>query len=87
MSLVLSADAEMVEMAREELAALNKELEELGDKLKVLLLPSDPLDEKNIMLEVGLHPPHPACSLVAPGARGDAPSRCSILRWGCSSPC
>jgi peptide chain release factor 1 len=45
-------DAEMLEFAKEEQAMLSESLETLGDSLKVLLLPKDPLDEKNIMLEV-----------------------------------
>ena len=45
-------DPEMEEMAREEVAALNEELEELEEKMTIALLPKDPLDEKNIMLEI-----------------------------------
>lgn len=45
-------DPEMAELAREEADALASTLEEQGELLKVLLLPKDPLDEKNIMLEV-----------------------------------
>lgn len=42
----------MAELAREEADALQVQLEEQGERLKFLLLPKDPLDEKNIMLEV-----------------------------------
>lgn len=45
-------DPEMVEFAQEEVDTLNAALEVQAEKLKVLLLPKDPLDEKNIMLEV-----------------------------------
>mmetsp|Transcript_3645 Transcript_3645/g.10470 ORF Transcript_3645/g.10470 Transcript_3645/m.10470 type:complete len:412 (-) Transcript_3645:1688-2923(-) len=45
-------DADMLEFAREEQASLAASLETLGESLKVLLLPKDPLDDKNIMLEV-----------------------------------
>ena len=45
-------DTDMLEFAREEQAALAAALETLGESLKVLLLPKDPLDDKNIMLEV-----------------------------------
>lgn len=45
-------DMEMLELAKEEYSMLNSELETLGGSLKLLLLPKDPLDEKNIMLEV-----------------------------------
>ena len=45
-------DAEMEEMAREEAAELAGEMEALEEKMTLALLPSDPLDEKNIMLEI-----------------------------------
>jgi peptide chain release factor 1 len=45
-------DAEMVELAREELAALEQEQGVLQIKLKQLLLPKDPRDEKNVILEI-----------------------------------
>ena len=45
-------DPEMEEMAREEAAALVEEMEELEQKMTLALLPTDPLDEKNIMLEI-----------------------------------
>ncbi|XP_045794379.1 peptide chain release factor APG3, chloroplastic [Trifolium pratense] len=45
-------DEDMAEMISYEIESLSKQLTELEDKLKVLLLPSDPLDARNIMLEV-----------------------------------
>ncbi|KAK7396856.1 hypothetical protein VNO78_18018 [Psophocarpus tetragonolobus] len=45
-------DEDMVEMISYEINSLSKQLAELEDQLKVLLLPSDPLDARNIMLEV-----------------------------------
>ncbi|TKY61815.1 Peptide chain release factor APG3 [Spatholobus suberectus] len=45
-------DEDMVEMISYEIDSLSKQLSEHEDKLKVLLLPSDPLDARNIMLEV-----------------------------------
>jgi peptide chain release factor 1 len=45
-------DPEMRTMAREEIARLNVEREQLEEKLKVLLLPKDPQDDKNIVLEI-----------------------------------
>jgi peptide chain release factor 1 len=50
--LVRGDDAEIAALAEEELAALGPRREELGERLKVLLLPTDPLDEKNILLEI-----------------------------------
>ena len=45
-------DAEMREMAREEIRDLEGEISELDEKLKLLLLPTDPNDEKNVMVEI-----------------------------------
>lgn len=45
-------DAEMREMAELEVAALEESIEQLEYQLKVLLLPRDPNDDKNIMLEI-----------------------------------
>lgn len=45
-------DVELREMAREEISTLETRLSELEQHIKVLLLPKDPNDEKNCMLEV-----------------------------------
>ncbi len=45
-------DEEIRELAREELKSLEKRLEELEEKLPLLLLPKDPNDEKSIILEI-----------------------------------
>ncbi|EAW38745.1 peptide chain release factor 1 [Lyngbya sp. PCC 8106] len=45
-------DPEMKEMAALEVEELQNQLEQLETHLKVLLLPSDPNDDKNIMLEI-----------------------------------
>ncbi|CAB87736.1 translation releasing factor RF-1-like protein [Arabidopsis thaliana] len=45
-------DEDMAEMIGSEINSLTKEIEELEKQLKVLLLPSDPLDARNILLEV-----------------------------------
>lgn len=45
-------DAEMKEMAREELKSLEEEQPKLEEKIKLKLIPPDPLDEKNIILEI-----------------------------------
>lgn len=47
-----SDDAELREMARDEISTLETRLTELEDGLKILLLPKDPNDAKNCMLEV-----------------------------------
>lgn len=48
----LEDDAELREMAKMELADLEEDIERMEDELKVLLLPKDPNDEKNVILEI-----------------------------------
>ena len=48
----MSKDADMKEFALEELDNLHKEKEELENKLKIMLLPKDPNDEKNVIVEI-----------------------------------
>jgi len=45
-------DADIQEMAKMEIDELEPKLPELEAKLKILLLPKDPMDEKNIILEI-----------------------------------
>ena len=45
-------DEEMREMAKEELSGAKKKIEELEQQLKILLLPKDPNDDKNIIMEI-----------------------------------
>ena len=47
-----NTDPEMKELAGMEIEELETKLVDLEDKLKVLLLPCDPNDDKNIMLEI-----------------------------------
>ena len=47
-----SMDEEFREMAQEELKELKPQKEELEEKLQVLLLPKDPNDDKNIIIEI-----------------------------------
>ncbi|MEJ2009777.1 MAG: peptide chain release factor 1 [Acidobacteriota bacterium] len=47
-----SSDAEMKALAQEELADLEKQQESIESQLKVLLLPKDPNDAKDIVLEI-----------------------------------
>jgi peptide chain release factor 1 len=47
-----SDDEEMREMARLELELLQARLEETDQQLKLLLVPTDPNDEKNVILEI-----------------------------------
>jgi peptide chain release factor 1 len=45
-------DAELKEMARSEMKAIEPQLEELEKKVTVLMLPKDPNDSRNVMLEI-----------------------------------
>ncbi|WP_372677607.1 PCRF domain-containing protein, partial [Desulfosarcina sp.] len=45
-------DPEMKKMAGEEVDRLEREKERLQEELKILLVPKDPLDDKNVILEI-----------------------------------
>ncbi len=45
-------DAELREMAQEEFPAVKDKLSELEHELKILLLPTDPNDDKNVIVEI-----------------------------------
>ncbi len=51
-ALLQDTDPEIREMAQEESRSIREALPGLEERLKVLLLPPDPLDEKNIILEI-----------------------------------
>jgi peptide chain release factor 1 len=46
------ADAELRQMAQDEVERLTPELERIEQELTLLMLPKDPLDEKNVVLEI-----------------------------------
>jgi peptide chain release factor 1 len=50
--MVSDADAEMRQMAQEEIVRIEPTLVQMEEDLKVLLLPKDPNDEKNVVLEI-----------------------------------
>mgnify|MGYP003417959935 CR=1 FL=1 len=52
MMITAEDDAEMKEMAREELKELEERQPQLEEQIKLKLIPPDPLDEKNIILEI-----------------------------------
>jgi len=45
-------DPEMLDLAREEAEELQGEIEKLEQRLKILLIPKDPNDEKNVIMEI-----------------------------------
>jgi peptide chain release factor 1 len=51
-ALLEDTDPEVRELAREELATLREKCEEWEGRLRGLLTPRDPLDEKNVLLEI-----------------------------------
>jgi peptide chain release factor 1 len=51
-AMLAESDPDLRAMAQEELASLEPRLEPVEEQLKVLLLPKDPNDEKNVVLEL-----------------------------------
>jgi len=51
-SMLGEADPELKVMAQDEFARIGPEMERVEAELKVLMLPKDPLDEKNVILEI-----------------------------------
>ncbi|MFC1650911.1 peptide chain release factor 1 [Candidatus Latescibacterota bacterium] len=45
-------DEEMIELAKMEVDSLEQECAELNEKLKIMLIPQSPLDEKDIIMEI-----------------------------------
>lgn len=45
-------DIDMIEMAKEEILTSETRINELEEEIKIALLPKDPNDEKNLILEV-----------------------------------
>jgi peptide chain release factor 1 len=50
--LLKDSDPEIKDLARDEIAALAREKEKLEDELKMILLPRDPNDDKNVIVEI-----------------------------------
>ena len=50
--ILLGDDVELKEIVKEEISDFKKELKSLEEKLKIKLLPKDPNDDKNIILEI-----------------------------------
>ncbi len=48
----IETDKEMLAFLHEDIALQKKQLEELAEQLKVLLLPKDPNDDKNVIIEI-----------------------------------
>ncbi len=84
--LVAGGDADMAALAREELADLEPQHETLLEHVKFLLIPKDPNDAKNVVLEVRagpaarkrrcLPPSCSACTRATPSARAGSSRSC-----------
>ncbi len=48
----LTSDKELGDLAREEIVTLERKLQTLNDKMQLMLLPQDPMDDKNVFLEI-----------------------------------
>ena len=51
-TLLMLQDKDLADMAKEELVSLNHEKEDLEAKLQLLLIPKDPNDDKNVIMEI-----------------------------------
>ena len=71
------SDPEMREMLKEELSDAKKRIEELERDLKILLLPKDPNDEKNVIVEIRAGAGGDEAALFC---RRDLPHVCKICR-------
>lgn len=49
---MMSGDDEMAELAKAEYDELKEKREKLIDELKILLIPKDPMDDKNVIIEI-----------------------------------
>jgi peptide chain release factor 1 len=52
LDLLKDGDPEIKDLAREEIERLTSEKEQFENELKILLIPKDPLDKKNVILEI-----------------------------------
>ena len=71
------SDEEMREMLKEELSQAKKRSEELEQELKVLLLPKDPNDDKNVIVEIRAGAGGDEAASVC---RRDLPDVCALRR-------
>mmetsp|Transcript_23574 Transcript_23574/g.30561 ORF Transcript_23574/g.30561 Transcript_23574/m.30561 type:complete len:423 (+) Transcript_23574:302-1570(+) len=77
-------DAEMKEMAREEMNELEERMDELQAKLKILLLPKDPNDERNCMLEIRAGTGGDEAGIWAGELVGVYRKYCQSQGWSCT---
>ena len=74
-----SDDSDMKEMAREEIKEIEPKMEELAERIKILMLPKDPNDNRNIMLEIRAGTGGSEASIFAGRSRWSAEERQMLL--------
>ena len=79
--LLADDDQDMRDMAKEEIASLEPQLEALKEKLQILLLPKDPNDSKNVLLEVRAGTGGDEASLFAANLLRMYTRYAETLRW------
>lgn len=52
LELLNDKDSEMVEMAKAEISRIDEDVEKCEERIKILLLPKDPDDQKNVIIEI-----------------------------------
>ena len=78
--LEIESDDDMREMLKEELSDAKKRVEELEDQLKILLLPKDPNDEKNVIVEIRAGAGGDEAALFASYQKAAPPAAQSYIR-------
>jgi peptide chain release factor 1 len=79
--LAQESDEDMREMAKEELDTLEQSIEKLEEKLKQLLIPKDPNDDKNVILEIRAGTGGDEAALFAGDLFRMYQRFCEVRRW------
>ncbi len=74
-------DEELREMAKEELDELNRQVAPMEEKIKLILIPSDPEDDKNAMLEIRAGTGGDEASIFAGDLYRMYTKYCESMRW------
>ena len=80
----LFEDADMKEMAREEIKQIEPRLEALEERIKILLLPKDPNDNRNCMLEIRAGTGGSEANIFAGDLLDVYRKYCTSQGWQCS---
>jgi len=80
----LFEDADMKEMAREEIKQIEPRLDALEDRIKILLLPKDPNDNRNCMLEIRAGTGGSEANIFAGDLLDVYRKYCTSQGWQCS---